>query len=188
MDRRAVFAVVAADLGDGHEDHVLDRHLQGTISLIGAAFAVMHTGDPGRIVGIGSGAGVFGAARYPLHAAAAAGVIGYIRALSLALRDTRIRANLVSPVLGTMPVPDACAARTIAPAIAFFCHPDCMTRGELWSAGHGRFASIFTGTAAGWFEPDPDIDAIAANLEAIRATDQAVFPTRAEDERLLIDV
>lgn len=183
-----VDAVVAADLGDGSDADVLTRHLGGTIALVGAALAAMDRNGAGRIVGVGSGAGTFGSARYPLHAAAAAGVTGYIRSLSLSLRDTGIRANLISPVLGSTPFPDACSARSIAPAVAYLCHPDCNLKGDVWSVGHGRFASIFSGTAAGYFEPEPDIDAIAANLDMIRATDHAIFPRRAEDERLLIDV
>jgi 3-hydroxyacyl-CoA dehydrogenase/3a,7a,12a-trihydroxy-5b-cholest-24-enoyl-CoA hydratase len=185
-------AVVAAELGDarGHssDDEVLTRHLGGTIALASAALAVMDRNDTGRIVGVGSGAGAFGSARYPLHAAAAAGVTGYVRSLSLALRDTRIRANVISPVFGTSPVVDACSARSMAPAVAYLCHPDCQLKGDIWSVGRGRFATIFSGTTAGYFEPEPDIDAIAANLDVIRATDHPVFPTQAEDERLLIDV
>lgn len=179
-------AVVAADLDDSAR--CIERYLEGTMVLVDAALAVMDPASPGRIVGAGSGAGVFGNSWNPQHAAAAAGVIAYIRSIALALRDTQIRANVVSAVLGSSPVPGRCEARSIAPAVAYLCHPDCRVNGEIWSAGRGRFAAIFTGTAPGYFEPEPDIDDIAEHVDVIQERDHVVYPRRAEDENLLIDV
>jgi hypothetical protein len=40
----------------------------------------------------------------------------------------------------------------------------------------------------GHFEPASDIDDIAAHLDEIRGREHAVYPRRAEDERLLVEV
>jgi NAD(P)-dependent dehydrogenase (short-subunit alcohol dehydrogenase family) len=73
----------------------------------------------------------------------------------------------------------------ISPLVAYLASRDCQLSGEAFAAGCGRYARVFVGETNGWVAPDPrhvGVDDIAANIDAVRATDGYRIPANLYDE------
>lgn len=120
---------------------VIDTNLTGVFLCCRAALGPMRAGGYGRIVNIGSLAGLAGNVGQANYAAAKAGLVGLTRALAREVAADGITANVVAPgyietdLLGTVPAAlrqwatDAIAMRRfgtpeeVAPAVAFLLSP-----------------------------------------------------------------
>lgn len=177
----------------------LNDHLLTTILMTQAVVEYMRACGEGRIISTASAAGAFGAVGQTLFSAACAGIVGFMRSLSLELAATNIRVNSIAPMTASdhdnyLASPDPLLDRslydpsTVVPVVAYLASKDCQLSGQFLSVTGGRVAHIFTSTVAGYFIHGEDHAQIGANLSAILATNYPLIPEQASDELLIIDV
>lgn len=179
--------------------HLLQSHLLTTMLTTLAVLPHMRERDLGRVIATASGAGAFGAAGYTAQAASAAGVVGFMRSLSLELASTSLKVNTIAPMtlddhdgylLSRDPMidRDLYHANKVAPVVAFLAAEACPINGRLLSITGGRVAHIFTSTVSGHFNNDSEGHDLAAHLSAILDTNYSLVPETAADELLMINV
>jgi len=177
----------------------LNGHLLTTVLMTQAVLEHMRACGTGSIISTASAAGAFGAAGQAIFSAACAGVVGFIRSLSLELEATNIKVNSIAPMTASdhdnyVVAPDPLLDRslydpsTVAPVVAYLASEDCQLKGQFLSVTGGRVAHIFTSTVAGHFIHGEDHTQVGANLTAILATNYPLIPESAADELLMIDV
>jgi NAD(P)-dependent dehydrogenase (short-subunit alcohol dehydrogenase family) len=161
-------------------EHMVRVHLTGAFQVSRACWRQMAGQRYGRIVMISSRA-VFGLAAQAHYAAAKAGVLGLMRALSVEGRDLGISVNAVMPAAwtrlneavfadsGLVPSSGARAwsPDLVAPAVAWLAHESCPVTGEILDVGAGYVGRAFFGLTRGSANDDLTIEAIAANWPAI---------------------
>ncbi len=81
------------------QDHVIDVNLKGVLNCCRAVLGHMIQKKKGKIVNIGSVAGMFGSSGQADYSAAKAGIITFTRALAKEVGHYGIRVNCVSPGL-----------------------------------------------------------------------------------------
>ncbi|HBS07758.1 MAG TPA: hypothetical protein DEA69_02995 [Microbacterium sp.] len=65
----------------------------------------------------------------------------------------------------------------VAPMVAWLAHEDCSVTGEMYISIAGRMARAYAAETQGVFRPSWSIEDVAANIEAIRNTeDPLLFP------------
>jgi NAD(P)-dependent dehydrogenase (short-subunit alcohol dehydrogenase family) len=182
--------VETADIGDLIEEVLVEQ-----VALCRAFVPLLTRSESGRIVATTSGCGAFGFAGSSVFAAAAAGIIGFTKALALELREFGVLVNAVAPIVDAPPSDrylgpgrSMFSPRYVVPAVAYLSHQSCEIAGEVLTAGAGRIGRIFVGTNIGAFEPEADIGLIGSSLARIMNIDRPVVPRSALDELILIDV
>jgi NAD(P)-dependent dehydrogenase (short-subunit alcohol dehydrogenase family) len=179
--------------------NAMQSHLLSTMLTTLAVLPHMRGRDAGRIIATASGAGAFGAAGYTAQSAAGAGVIGFMRSLSLELSATSLKVNTIAPMTvedhdGYLPSPDPMIDRElyhadkVAPVVAFLASLDCPLNGRLLSITGGRVAHVFASTVSGYFSHDLEGHGLGTNLSAILDTNYSLIPESAADELLMINV
>jgi NAD(P)-dependent dehydrogenase (short-subunit alcohol dehydrogenase family) len=174
---------------------LIDEVLVEQVLLCRAFVPLLRRSESGRIVATTSGCGAFGFAGSSVFAAAAAGIMGFTKALALELGEFGILVNAVAPIVDSPPSDrylgpgrSMFSPQYVAPAVAYLSHQSCEIGGEVLTAGAGRIGRIFVGTNIGAFEPEADISVIGNSLARIMNIDRPVVPRSALDELILIDV
>jgi len=78
-------------------DRVVDTNLKGTFSVTKAAIRPMVRQRSGRIINVGSVAGIVGNAGQANYSAAKAGIIGFTKAIAKEVASRSITANVIAP-------------------------------------------------------------------------------------------
>lgn len=171
---------------------VLRVHLLGSFYVAQAAFRHMKDQGYGRLVHTTSGGGAFGAFGQANYAAAKSGILGMSRALALEGARYGITSNCVAPLARTRLTGDVfgpnerLTPESVSPLVVFLASPQSQVTGEVFSAGGGRFARIFTAFTPGWTGPVADgpvtPDDVAAHLDEIMDTATYTIPSSGSDE------
>ncbi|MDE2405758.1 MAG: SDR family NAD(P)-dependent oxidoreductase [Sphingomonadales bacterium] len=163
---------------------ILDVHLRGAFHVLRPAFPLMLAQEYGRIVMTGSINGLYGKANSGNYATAKAGLVGLSHTAAIEGKDRNVRSNVIIPAAVTRMSAGIDTSQfppmepdMVAPAVGWLCHESCTASGELLVAMGGRVARAWTAESPGVFHRDWTIEQVAAEAEAIRATDAPViFP------------
>jgi NAD(P)-dependent dehydrogenase (short-subunit alcohol dehydrogenase family) len=137
---------------------ILDVHLGGAFYVTNPAYKYMMKQERGRIVFTTSGLGIFGIYGADVYAAAKGGIDGLMSALRLECERWGVKVNAVAPMARTRMSGDdlyaelpneAVGPEHVAPVVTYLCSDECAVNGEIWSAGAGSVARIFTARTSG---------------------------------------
>ncbi|PCI32501.1 MAG: hypothetical protein COB54_07105 [Alphaproteobacteria bacterium] len=178
---------------------IIQTQLMSCIYATKAVLPEMVKNNKGHIVMTTSGIGIFGAENNAVYAAATAGVAGFLKSVSLEVKNTEIKINAVAPIANTQnsdsffeavsgPDPEQYPMELVASAVAFLCHEKCSFSGRILSLTAGRMAQIFSSTVPGYFYAGHDMRDVVNNVDSILSTDHPLVPRDVSDELFLIDI
>ena len=129
---------------------VLDVHLHGTHGLCREAWAHMVERKFGRIVNIGSGAGLYGNFGQASYSAAKMGIVGLTQTLAQEGTKHNILANVVVPIAESRMTATVLPAQMlamlhpehIAPLVAYLSHDSCAASGKIFECGGGWYSEL----------------------------------------------
>jgi NAD(P)-dependent dehydrogenase (short-subunit alcohol dehydrogenase family) len=171
----------------------LDVHVMGTFWTMQTALRYMREANYGRIVNTSSAVGAFGGAGVLAYATAKAAVLGMTRAASHENSDRNILINAIAPIALT-PMskgwfkarpefdPTSLLPELVSPVVLYLLHETCALNGQCISAGGGRFAHIFQGTAPGYQIQRPTPENVAENLNVVLDHDGYIVPKDSVDQ------
>jgi NAD(P)-dependent dehydrogenase (short-subunit alcohol dehydrogenase family) len=169
-------------------------HVGGAFNLLSAAWPHLAAQRYGRIVNVGSIAGLLvGVAGHVPYEVAKGGLAGLTRALATEGEPLGIAVNALLPTADTRSaasVPRSYdrgarfGACHVAPVAAWLAHEDCRVNGRFFAAGAGRVGEVFTSAAAGYQCARPaefSLEHIRANWEVVKSPAAAVTPASIGD-------
>ena len=174
---------------------VLDVHLEGTFNLCHAAWPVMQQQKYGRIVNIGSGAGLYGNFGQSNYSSAKMGVWGLTNTLAVEGQKYNIQANCVVPVAGSrmtetvlpMELLQLLSPEHVSPIVAYLAHEDSAFTGQCFEVGGGWYSQVRLQRSAGVSLMDPatqqsaSIDDVARSMHLITDFSSSTYPTSPAD-------
>lgn len=181
---------------------MMGSHLDGAFYVSQPAFKVMKTQNYGRFVYIASSAGVFGQPGAAHYASAKAGLLGLANVISIEGGPHGILANTVLPFGATRMMTDTMGDRVaeipflraqdpekVSAIVTFLASRACDLTHQVYSAGFGRFARVFTALGEGWRAQRgdmPSAEDIQANLAQVAASDPYSVPGSIFEEIAII--
>lgn len=131
--------------------NVMDINFYGSISPLLAALPRMREQNYGRIVLTTSAVGIFGGFQHTVYGASKMAVIGFMRSLSVELRKTNVRINVISPHARTKAsshvisddLAELMSPDKVAPVVGWLVSEQCDRTGIILSAGAGRVRRNF---------------------------------------------
>lgn len=160
---------------------VLDVHLRGAFHVVRPAFPLMCKAGYGRIVLTSSVNGAYGKSDNVNYSTAKAGLFGLSQTIGIEGAADGVKSNVIIPAavtrmsegidISAFPPMDP---DMVAPAVAWLAHESCSVSGEMLVAMGGRVARAFLAESSGVYHPSWTIEQIAADIEAIRNTDNPV--------------
>jgi NAD(P)-dependent dehydrogenase (short-subunit alcohol dehydrogenase family) len=174
-------------------DTVHGTHLRGAFNVMKPAFVKMRAQGHGRIVMTASPSGTYGNFGQANYSSAKMGLVGFARTLSVEGAKFDIKANVVSPNAATRMTAGLTGElgphmgpEKVAPLVAYLCHESCPLAGEILTAGAGRFARVFVGETAGFFNPAATIEDVAAYAARLESDTAFSTPRGVPDASALI--
>jgi NAD(P)-dependent dehydrogenase (short-subunit alcohol dehydrogenase family) len=166
------------DLSYEDFEAVLDVHLRGGFHVVRAAFPHMVAAKYGRIVLTSSINGLYGNPNVVNYSVAKAGLIGLSNVAAIEGGPEGIKSNIIIPAavtrmaegLDTSQYPPM-DPELVAPAVAWLAHESCSITGEQLISVAGRVARAYSAETEGVYRPSWSIEDIAANINAIRNTE-----------------
>lgn len=157
---------------------VLDVHLRGGFHVVRAAFPHMAAAKYGRIVLTSSINGLYGNPGVVNYSVAKAGLIGLSNVAAIEGAADGIKSNIIIPAavtrmaegLDTSQYPPM-DPELVAPAVGWLAHESCSITGEQLISVAGRVARAYSAETEGVYRGSWTIEDIAANIEAIRNTE-----------------
>jgi len=129
-------------------DLIMMVHLKGVFAVTTAAWPIMREKSYGRILNVGSSAGIYGSFGQVNYSTAKMGMHGFTQSLAKEGEKRNIKVNCIAPLAGTrmtetvMP-PEMVAAMSpdyVAPFSLWLCHEDQTESGALYEVGVGYMA------------------------------------------------
>ncbi|MGH9164361.1 MAG: SDR family NAD(P)-dependent oxidoreductase [Acidimicrobiales bacterium] len=168
---------------------VLDVHLRGAFHVTGPAWVHMRSRGYGRVVMTTSNAGLLGNFGQANYAAAKMGLVGLTRVLAAEGARHGIAVNAIAPLARTRmteavlgPLAERLDPDLVAPLVAWLCHEDCRSTGQIYSAAGGRVARYFVGLTPGYYHPTLDLDDLAAHWDTVGDEAGYTVPSGPADE------
>lgn len=158
---------------------VIDVHLNGTFALCHAVWPHMQARKYGRIVNVGSGAGLYGNFGQANYAAAKMGILGLTSTLAKEGVKHNIHCNVIVPIAGsrmtaTVLPPDMLnllQPKHVAPMVAFLAHESTSVTGAAFEVGGGWYSQVkiirSAGAALGTEEQPATAEGIGAAMGKI---------------------
>jgi NAD(P)-dependent dehydrogenase (short-subunit alcohol dehydrogenase family) len=169
-------------------------HVGGAFNILSAAWPHLAAQRYGRIVNVGSIAGMLvGVAGHTPYEVAKGGLAGLTRALATEGEPLGIAVNALLPTADTRSAASVprgydrgarFEARHVAPVAAWLAHEDCRVHGRFFAAGAGRVGEVFTSAAAGYQCARPaefSLEHVRAHWEAVKSPAAAMTPARIGD-------
>jgi len=174
---------------------VIDVHLNGTYGLCKEAWGGMVHNEFGRIVNVGSGAGLYGNFGQSSYSAAKMGIVGLTQTLALEGEKHNIRANVVVPIaesaMTKTVLPEALLAMLepehISALVSYLCHDNCDVNGKIFECGGGWYSQVrwqrSAGVRLGRAGEPASAEAVHEAIHRIQDFDASghSFPTAAAD-------
>jgi hypothetical protein len=132
----------------------------------------------GRIVLTSSINGLYGNPNVVNYSMAKAGLIGLSNVAAIEGFNDNVKSNCIIPAavtrmsegIDTSKFPPMDPA-LVAPAVAWLAHETCSITGEMLVSVAGRMARAYAAETAGVYKPSWSIEDVAANIDAIRDTE-----------------
>ena len=174
-------------------DALLDVHVRGAFFVTRPAWARMRAQGYGRMLYTISNAGLFGLAGASIYSAAKGALVGLTRSLANEAVDSGIHVNALAPAAYTRLTAgiqddwfkQRFAPECVAPVAAWLVHERCPSTGEIFSAGGGRVARVFTAETPGYAADNLTLEAVRDNFEQIRSQCGYTLPASSQDEMRL---
>lgn len=173
---------------------VIDVHLQGTFELCHAIWPHMQSQNYGRIVNVGSAAGLYGNFGQANYSAAKMGILGLTNTLAKEGAKSNILCNCIVPVADsamtkTVLPPhllDLLDPSHIAPFVALLAHESSTLNGSIFEVGGGWYSQVrwqrSQGVILGSKQSPATLESIQNSLKQIcNFNEQPVYPTATAD-------
>jgi len=158
-------------------------HVGGTISATRAAWPAFLAQGSGRVINMGSQAGVFGQPRVPEYCSAKGALYGLTRSLSFEGREHGIAVNLVIPA-GLSRMTDgkfssehleAMAPEMVSAVVLWLAHPSCRANGQSFGALAGRVGRFAIAEDSAFWDRSLTPERVAERLGHVTADDPVLF-------------
>lgn len=179
--------------------------LDGTFHMCAAAWPHMLESGYGRIINTTSNAGFAGNETLAAYGAAKLAVAGLTKCAAQDAIGTGITVNAVAPMAVTRMNRDAFFGgkasegadwrddiaqgkvpmgppSIVAPTVLWLAHRETQINGEIFSTSSGKVARVGFVVGEGWFDPEHEPEALAANAAQIRALGSYLDPSSTSDE------
>ncbi|MFC5343220.1 SDR family NAD(P)-dependent oxidoreductase [Brevundimonas staleyi] len=171
---------------------VFKVHLEAAFWVLQPAMEAMKANRFGRVVLTSSASGLFGNYGQSNYGAAKTGLVGLMRVLTQEGARAGVLVNTVAPSARTRmtedllgPLAERLDPDHVAPLVAYLCSARCETGNRIYSAGGGRYASVFLGLTPGWTRQGEGVatpEDIAAHIDQIHDRDGYIVPESGLDE------
>ena len=129
---------------------VIDVHLGGTMRMSKAVWSNMLDQKYGRIVNIGSSAGLYGNFGQTNYSAAKMGILGFTNSLAIEGAKHNVHVNCVVPVADSRmtetvlsnEVRELLHPSHIVPMVLYLAHDSCSTNGDVFEVGGGFYSRV----------------------------------------------
>lgn len=175
---------------------VMAVHLDAAFWLVQPAMEAMKANQFGRIVLTSSSSGLFGNYGQANYAAAKMGLVGLMRVATLEGAKAGVLINTIAPTARTRmtedllgPLADRLDPEHVAPLVTYLCSEQCQQGNRIYSAGGGRYASVFVGLTPGWTHREDGFaspEDIANNIATINNRDEFIVPESGQDELVVM--
>lgn len=173
-------------------DLIYTVHMLGAYKTAKAAWPYMREQKYGRIINVASAAGLYGNFGQANYSAMKLGLVGLTKTLAREGESKGIHTNVIAPLAGSrmtatvMPkeMLDALRPEFVAPVVAYLCHEDTESNGQIYELGAGWCANLRWQRAKGGFLPYGD-----SSIEAVQKIwgdvenfdDEPEFPESTQD-------
>ncbi|MEJ6009396.1 SDR family NAD(P)-dependent oxidoreductase [Novosphingobium aquae] len=166
---------------------VVDIHLMGSVICTKAVWDIMRTQNYGRILMTTSATGLFGNFGQANYGAAKLGLVGFMNSLGIEGAKNDVRVNTIAPAAATRMTEDIMPADalakmdpvTVVPAALYLVSEDAPNRAILAAGAGGYQRSYITLTRGISDEGNANVEAVAAQFEAISDRSGELLPENA---------
>ena len=174
-------------------NQVIDVHLNGTFKLCHSVWAHMISSKYGRIVNIGSGAGLYGNFGQANYSSAKMGILGMTNTLALEGSKSNINVNCIVPVAGSrmteglLPpnILEILDPRHVANIVSYLCHESSSESGSCFEVGGGWYSKVRIQRSGGVKLGDKDtfaaVEDIANHMKDISNFENSTNPKNPAD-------
>lgn len=158
---------------------VLDVHLGGTMRMSKAVWSMMLEQKYGRIVNIGSSAGLYGNFGQTNYSAAKMGILGFTNSLAIEGLKHNVLVNCVIPVADSKMTETVLSTEVrellhpshIVPMVLSLSHDTCTTTGATFELGGGFYSKVSIersqGVVLGGKDSFATVESVAASMSKI---------------------
>jgi NAD(P)-dependent dehydrogenase (short-subunit alcohol dehydrogenase family) len=174
-------------------NQVIDVHLNGTFKLCHSVWPHMISSKYGRIVNIGSGAGLYGNFGQANYSSAKMGILGMTNTLALEGSKSNININCIVPVAGSrmteglLPpnILEILDPRHVANIVSYLCHESSSESGSCFEVGGGWYSKVRIQRSGGIKLGDKDtfaaVEDIANHMKDISNFENSTNPKNPAD-------
>jgi NAD(P)-dependent dehydrogenase (short-subunit alcohol dehydrogenase family) len=157
---------------------VVGVHFMGAFHVVRPAFPIMCKAGYGRVVLTSSIGGIYGNRRVVNYGMSKSGMIGLNNIIALEGADRGVKSNIILPGAVTRMAEGLDISQyppmgpeLVAPVVGWLAHESCSVSGEMYVSMAGRVARALIAETEGVYQPSWSIDDVAAQIDAIRNTD-----------------
>ena len=177
-------------MSDQDWDLVYQVHLHGAFQVSRAAFAHMRGKGYGRFVMTTSAAGIYGNFGQANYSSCKLALHALSQTIAVEGRAKGVKSNTIAPIaasrlMGTVMNDDAMkqlSPEAVSPLVAWLCHEDCDTSGQLFEVGAGWISRVRWERSKGvYLEDGFDTDDVAEAWGKINDFSDSIIPRHGGD-------